>query len=437
MAFDLQAGYGADAQAQAIRQMILDRLQQQHQALGDTLAQREMALREQEAQQKAQEFQQNLAERKAANDRALQAEKVTNFSKVASTLPMDQNVDPSIVKLGQDVGAGSQFYAPPAMGETETGQPFQQSANPSINLGTGPQQEEVARKAFFEKAASAPGVSPAMQGFLRMIPEADRTPGVLEAYAKLNEPQKPEPVTDANYMLGQKPIVAQRNKQGRLIYQGSDVTDQVTPYVPPREPKDTSARDAAALQQSYQFHATELDKAGQPLMDKQSKLTQAYDALAQHDPTSDSLVAPQILSFAAGGTGSGLRMNEAEIARIVGGRSAWQNLQAWAQHYATDPKNAGTLTPDQRTMMTKLLQTANDRLQQKVDAVTSARQALADSTDVNSHKQIAARLQKQLSDIDRAGLFAPASSPGSSPTGLPEVGGTFNGGKVLKVEKVQ
>jgi hypothetical protein len=43
--------------------------------------------------------------------------------------------------------------------------------------------------------------------------------------------------TDANYLLNGRPIVAQR-KNGKLMYRGSDVTDLVTPYVPPKDAAD-------------------------------------------------------------------------------------------------------------------------------------------------------------------------------------------------------
>lgn len=45
---------------------------------------------------------------------------------------------------------------------------------------------------------------------------------------------KPGPINDANYMLpGVGPIVAQKDKTGKILYQGKDVTNVVKPYVPP------------------------------------------------------------------------------------------------------------------------------------------------------------------------------------------------------------
>lgn len=40
--------------------------------------------------------------------------------------------------------------------------------------------------------------------------------------------------SDANYMLKGKPIVGVRNRSGRILYRGQDVTDDVTPYVAPQ-----------------------------------------------------------------------------------------------------------------------------------------------------------------------------------------------------------
>jgi hypothetical protein len=52
------------------------------------------------------------------------------------------------------------------------------------------------------------------------------------------------------------------------------------------------------------------------------------DTLNQKSPQADALVAPELLTVIAGGQGSGLRMNEAEIARSVGGRSHLEDLKA-------------------------------------------------------------------------------------------------------------
>lgn len=49
--------------------------------------------------------------------------------------------------------------------------------------------------------------------------------------------EKADPIGDGNYMLDGKPIVAQKTKAGRIVYQGNDVTDRVQPFTPTPNPQ--------------------------------------------------------------------------------------------------------------------------------------------------------------------------------------------------------
>src|SRR5205085_10860217 len=108
-----------------------------------------------------------------------------------------------------------------------------------------------------------------------------------------------------------------------------------------------------------------LDTSAKPIEDSLGRMGRLNETLAQGSPQADALVAPELLTIMAGGQGSGLRMNEAEISRIVGGRSNWQNLEAWAQKWNTDPSKANSLTSDQRKQVQSLVSAVAGRAQQK------------------------------------------------------------------------
>jgi len=132
------------------------------------------------------------------------------------------------------------------------------------------------------------------------------------------------------------------------------------------------------------------------------RLSTLQDTLNQGTPQADALVAPELLSVMAGGQGSGLRMNEAEIARIVGGRTQWESLKAAVGKWQLDPNKGFSLTPAQRQQVAGLMSTVQQKLQAKQAAITQSEQDLIDAGDIQSHKQIFADLRKRLTDIDSA-----------------------------------
>lgn len=163
---------------------------------------------------------------------------------------------------------------------------------------------------------------------------------------------------------------------------------------------------------SYQFHAGLLNKIGTPLDALNQRLGRLQDTLNQNSPQADALVAPELLSVMAGGVGSGVRMNEAEIARIVGGRSAWQSLQAAAQHWNADPASANSITPAQRGQIRALMQTVYQKVQQKQGIINQAQQDLGTTQDPMQHRAIYTRAVQGIQRIDNGGASpAPDISP--------------------------
>jgi hypothetical protein len=161
-------------------------------------------------------------------------------------------------------------------------------------------------------------------------------------------------------------------------------------------------RDQQRSDKSYQFTSGRLDKMQQPVNDAISRLGRLQDTLNQNSPQADALIAPELLTVMAGGQGSGLRMNEAEISRIVGGRSNWQSLQAAANKWRLDPSKANSITLEQRTQIRALVTEVQRKLQAKQAILDSAGEHLISSDDPQEHRRIIARTKQQLSGIDQA-----------------------------------
>lgn len=154
------------------------------------------------------------------------------------------------------------------------------------------------------------------------------------------------------------------------------------------------------LDKSYQFNAGELSKLAKPVDDAIARLGRLEDSLSQNTPQADALIAPELLTVMAGGAGSGLRMNEAEISRIVGGRSNFESLKAALNKWQLDPTKALSITPAQRDQIRRLVATVADKLRAKQDVLTQAGQDLVNANDVNKHRQVIVDTKKALTDVD-------------------------------------
>lgn len=153
--------------------------------------------------------------------------------------------------------------------------------------------------------------------------------------------------------------------------------------------------------QSYNNAQHELDTIAKPVSDLVTRMTRLQDTLNQNSPQADALVAPELLSVMSGGSGSGLRMNEAEIQRIVGGRNKWQDLKSAIDKWQLDPSKPFLITPEQRGQIRKLVEAVAQRTTAKQDAVNQAYKALGTETDPAKHRLITTGLRRTLSDIEQ------------------------------------
>ena len=164
--------------------------------------------------------------------------------------------------------------------------------------------------------------------------------------------------------------------------------------------KEDEERNAKMVEESYGRNTSLIEKQRQPIDAQVQRLGRLNDTINAGNPQADSLIAPELLSVMAGGQGSGLRMNEAEISRIVGGRNNWQDLKAKLMAWQADPTKPFSFTTEQRAQTRALLGVVTQKLNQKEDLLNSAQQTVATSQDPLEHRQAVANLQQQLTAID-------------------------------------
>jgi hypothetical protein len=96
-------------------------------------------------------------------------------------------------------------------------------------------------------------------------------------------------------------------------------------------------------------------------------------------------------------------MNEAEIARVVGGRSNWESLKANINKWQMDPSKANSITTDQRQQIRSLVKTVSDKLNSKQEILNQAAGDLVNSDDPKEHRMITQKARLGLNSIDEGG----------------------------------
>jgi hypothetical protein len=105
----------------------------------------------------------------------------------------------------------------------------------------------------------------------------------------------------------------------------------------------------------------------------------------------------------AGGTGSGLRMNEAEISRIIGGRTYLESLKATLNKLRLDPNAGLSIPPAQREQIRKLIQAVSNRTQKKLGIASRAYEQLAVAKTVEKQRKIVNKARREIWSITNKG----------------------------------
>ncbi|HEX8711814.1 MAG TPA: hypothetical protein VF730_08075 [Terracidiphilus sp.] len=173
-----------------------------------------------------------------------------------------------------------------------------------------------------------------------------------------------------------------------------------------------------AGEHAYEYANNQLNTLGKPISDLIMRMGRLRDTLAQGTPQADALIAPELLTVMAGGMGSGLRMNEAEIARIVGGRSNWESLKASMNKWQTDPNAARSITPAQQQQIRALVETVNQKLMAKQQILDNAANEMVETEDPQQQRRILADTRVALTKIDEGAGPSTASAPPPGAVGI-------------------
>ena len=259
-----------------------------------------------------------------------------------------------------------------------------------------------------EAGEQAAGMAPqkATEGELPLGPRVPQLNGALQARYQVLHPGQSLP---ADFVLAPDATQKDFDRIDKVMQQEENAEATKEQH----KQTDEMRRQTQALAQgnkadarsdkSYQYNKTELEKHAKPVEDAMARMGRLDEALNQGNPLSDALIAPELLSIMAGGAGSGLRMNEAEISRIVGGRGHWDDLRGAVQRWNLDPKAARSITPEQDREIRALVGAVRNKLTQKNAAVDDARQALLGSDDPKEHRRIVTDLERKLNQIDSGG----------------------------------
>ena len=309
-------------------------------------------------------------------------------------------------------------------------QPSQELPGSPVNvpglgmLSNRPQAEVIGdalKKLFMESRAKAQGTAAGTPEEFMNIPQ-----GAAAVSKRTGQPAFTNPKPEPNPPAAPRPITHEAVENGRKFLLTIDPTTLKVTSRQDLGPQESNSATTGRTDKSYTFNAGRLDKIEQPIRDRANRLSALMDSIAQHDPMADSLIAPELLTTMAGGQGSGLRMNEAEISRIIGGRNAWEDIKSRLSRWQSDPSKPFQLLPEQRSQVGRLVQAVASRLEDKKRIIEDASQGLIDTDDPKQHRQIIADAKKKINAIDEAGTSSPA------PSSSPKIGDkkTFPNGKV-------
>jgi hypothetical protein len=174
------------------------------------------------------------------------------------------------------------------------------------------------------------------------------------------------------------------------------------PVMPYSAPVDTSGREDKREDRSYQFQSGALDRTEKPIAEALSRSSRLIETLNNGSPVALAAAIPEFLTVMAGGAGSGLRMTEAEMKRIVGGRSVWEDLTAAASRFSTNPQQS-PLTASQVVSIRKMAQAVTAKLAAKQEAINAARDVIGTSTNIVEHRNAVNNMRMKFQQIDNGG----------------------------------
>lgn len=389
---------------------LMARQAQARQAMLDSITQRKEAANEQHMQLEDELAREALAEKRREADQTMTDREAAQFDKRVGT--MMRGDIPDAAMLAADDKHGRGYFQPLEPG------------GPRVFAGTIKEREKIKTdknvKDIMDKLATVTPGSPDDER-LRVLYEMTTGKQLLRPAAA------PRPTTKPILRASPDRKVVQQLQDGQWVPVSGDV-DANALMLPEPQPKDTSAGDARKATQYNQVHeqaVKELDTWAKPIQGHIDGINELGTMLAAKTPQADTLIAPLVLKATVSGTGSGFRMTRAEIENVVGGRSKWESLQAALNKWSTDPSKALSITDPQREELRTLAKTIRTKANALHQKIIKARHDIDDADDAAGINKVRTWLQEELA--------ASTDDSVDTPAGLPAVGGTFNGGKVLAI----
>jgi len=159
--------------------------------------------------------------------------------------------------------------------------------------------------------------------------------------------------------------------------------------------------DTGQLQRSFEARYKNLNDPLTKMNDQSDRMGRLIASLNSGTAVADQLIAPELLSAMGGGLGSGLRMSEAEISRIVSSRGAWDELGIALNRFKTDPNAVRFLSKSQIQAINGLVGEVNRKLQTKRQMYVDAMENLIDAKNPEEQRRIIVKLNQDLINYDK------------------------------------
>jgi hypothetical protein len=372
----------------------------------------------------------------------------------AAQLPDDQYAQqyPQIVARAKEIAPDNQTVK-----NLDPNQPIPKSALPQIQMLFKTQQNYLDERKVGAEETTAEARGGIDMAFYNAQIKEGKSPA--EAFAATKQqaqtakvpPLQQTQLDNLNKILADrfsvlnpgKPVPPQYTLQAGATQKDFDTIDKGLEQVEKAQAVKAQQQQAAATNaankgnarsdKSYQFNSSQIEKIAAPIDQAISRLGRLQDTINQKTPQADALVAPELLTVMAGGQGSGLRMNEAEISRVIGGRTNFESLKAALNKWQLDPSKGLSITDPQREQIRALMAEVNNKLVAKQNALNEARQGLVESNDPDEHKRIVVNARTKMNQIDQGGGQKQTKDFGPAPSGMQEghTGTAPDGTKVI------
>src|SRR6266404_939761 len=291
-------------------------------------------------------------------------------------------------------------------------------------------------KKLADKEAADLAMTKGREAFVAGLPEGpQKTAYQGEQFGLKNVLPQKETGPTTEPQMRQRPSgpgPAQRLVDGKWVDVLGDVPAKAHWETQPA-PKEAGSGSAAADRENthrdnvHQQAITSLDKMETPYEDQLKSLRSLGVSLAQEgNPKADALIAIELLkSTVAGG---GLRLTTGEINQeLKGSRTKWQDLQLKMHAWGGDSTKPLVLDADEKKAVRSLAKALRKKAQATLEKFNSTRDEIDNSKSPDEINKARTRLHKHLASAEEDDAETTTSDT------VPTVGGTFQGGKVLKV----